>query len=420
MNSNKVFDEFLSSWRDEMSKPSSGAYSPSDHWRIAHLREAEAYANIVNSWGPSVGFLILRLPSYVHTNGIRRRYLDMCSLWRRVTNSRLRSSGFSYGGFRAVEFLPLRRMHAGDAGDLVDVCFRVACNSREEAVVILSHWVSILRLPVPELFVRSSSSSGDSRFLDNVDFGRGTSTDVWDFVRTLLSSERAVSIDIAGQTIGGSEIAKTMFCSYEDEHFVWNPMFRYKYVVPFGRFDCKYKGGLRAERPVAPPVDDTQRLSWVVPRFEHIVEYSSPPTLKSIERLFKRAADVGSSSLVSAIWSELLAAFGFDCTEDLGAIARSLGDTIARSNRRLLSTLCESVCSAVGAVDTYTAPLLGRVDVEAEFNAIVSELDNCRRALKWHKSHKSAPYVLADLERHISLLQEDLSRFRISEKPINK
>ena len=419
MNSNKICDDILDSWREEMHKPAPRDYNPGDHWRFAHIREAEAYANIVNSWGSSVGFLILRMPSFVRTDGVRRRYLDMCALWRRVTNSRLRSSGFSYGGLRAVEFIPLRNLVIGRTGDMVDVCFRVACNSREDALVILSHWVSILRLPVPEVVVHSSSV-GDSRHLDGVEYGRGTSTDVWGFIHSLLTSNNAVSVDIAGQTIGGSEIAQSMFCRYVDNDFVWDPMFRYKYVIPFGRYDSKYKGAKRADRPTAAPVDDIEHLSWVVPRFEHIVEYSSPQTATAIRKLFKYADFADSGSYKSAIWAELLSEFGFDCKKDLGAIAKSVSELVARYNRRLLSSLCDSVCEAIGAVDTWTDSVTGRFDVETEYNELNSDLQKLRKSLKWHKSHHSPPYEISYIEKSIAHIEESLSRFRIVEKPLDK
>ena len=248
-------------------------YDSLDHWLHYRERESARVARLVGSWRGDAGFLVLRLSSLCPSTAVYDRYLLMCKYWRQITNGRLRHRNVSFGGYRTIEFVETLYPSQGTA--MVDVYFTVVTRTRAESLTLLSEWLTVTGQRFNEVVVTSSKGTVENHRVD-----AWNRPDLWALVRSRLCGSKTVSINVGDQLIGGKNAFEVHFRPVFP--MSWRPLFRYKWIIPFGRFDSKTK--LRDNFP-APPRPDIEIKQIDVDRYERVVRVEMPPTRAEIRIL---------------------------------------------------------------------------------------------------------------------------------------
>ena len=400
-----------------------------DPWFRNHYEEAARYAKALESWSTSAGFLELRLPGFVHSSEAKSRYLDMCAVWRHITNVYMRGKGFMYGGYRATEFAPVyHNTGRGDSSDLVDVFFRVVVSTRSEALRILQVWLHRTRIRVGnvEVFQRGKERYtfeditmwGDAK----VSPRRG---DMWKHIEQSLRTLKHIAFRIGGQLLGGDSVAASLFCRFDSRTLVWRPPFRYKYVIPFGCYDTKYKGTTSSSAPWVLP-ESVASAPISIDRFERVITLESPPSVEELGQAFDSAPgwelhDSEIMFLLHCWWDDL------EGQPPSWIEIRELGELIdkaIKSHRRLLRTSVVSslgkLCGSSGVPDLFeTDGRTSMFNVQHCWEYLHKHIDNCERRIKWSTTRGRLAEVNF-YERDLARMRRQLAMFKLHEHTITE
>lgn len=250
-------------------------YDPGKHWLEYRRIAAADMRRLVGCWHSDVGYLELRLSGLCPSTDVYRRYQTMCEYWRRVTNGRFRHRRVDYGGFRAVEFCDVLDVAVG--GDtMIDVYFCVITRTRWESMQILAEWLSVTQQRYNRLRVYSTDGELVEERVDAWD-----QPTLWSQLQKLLSDKEHIMVDVGDQRIGGRKSWDALFDSYVSRSF--KPMFRYKWLIPFGSFDKKTK----VKNNFVPPPPPGYELVQTEKMFERVVKIEMPPTTQDIRNILR-------------------------------------------------------------------------------------------------------------------------------------
>ena len=310
---------------DEKHTPPHWQYDPLEYWMQQREINARNMRSLVGSWMEQIGYLELRLPGFVPSGECYERYQQMCAFWRVVTNSRLRSRRVTYGGYRSVEFIDTG-IQKGTGDSMIDVYFCVVTRTRFEALTILSEWLDVTKQRYNRILTYCSTGEFDETRIDSWDAPK-----VWREVIERLKRHRNVMLGIGDQRIGSRKAFENLFCPAS----TWRPLFRFKWIIPFGDHDAKCK---TTSDFVAPPRPGYE-LVLVEERKERVVRVEMPPSWSELRRVARAhcpAVDAGEF---------------YTMVERFCETGQSVDDfvcSLVRHCEALLSSCCQDVAHQIG------------------------------------------------------------------------